>query len=90
MRGVDGSVLVGLLVRDDVGQAVYGMDSDRIATIGAMLLEHDRLVLQDPDVVRAALDDLTPSLHELAPQEARPPRPRISPCYDHFTLRRGG
>ncbi len=57
MRGVDGSVLVGLLVRDDVGQAVYGMDSDRIATIIAMLLEHDRLVLQDPDVVRAALDD---------------------------------
>ena len=37
--------------------SVYGMDSDRIVTIIAMLLEHDRLVLQDPDVVRAALDD---------------------------------
>ena len=57
MRAVDGSVLVGLLMCDDVGQPVYGTDSDRIATIVAMLLEHDRLVLQDPDVVRAALDD---------------------------------
>ena len=57
MRAVDSGVLVRLLVRDDVGQAVYGMDSDRIATIVAMLLEHDRLVLQDPDVVRAAFDD---------------------------------
>ena len=57
MRAVDSSALVGLLVRDDVGQAVYGMDSDCIATIIAMLLEHDRLVPQDPDVVRAALDD---------------------------------
>ncbi len=37
--------------------SVHGMDPDRIATIVAMLLEHDRLVLQDPDVVRAALDD---------------------------------
>lgn len=37
--------------------SVYGMTSDRIATIVSMLLEHDCLVLQDSDVVRAALDE---------------------------------
>ncbi len=127
MRAVDGSVLVGLLMCDDVGQPVYGTDSDRIATIVAMLLEHDRLVLQDPDVVRAALDDFrrAPAVGfrglpgrgdrpqagapprrdirscdvsngrrrrsmSLRRKRARPPRPRTSPCYDDFTLRRGG
>ena len=37
--------------------SVYSMSSDRIATTLAMLLEHDRLVLQDADVVRTALND---------------------------------
>jgi len=35
--------------------SVYGLDAARIAQTVAMLLEHDRLVLQDGDVVRAAL-----------------------------------
>ena len=37
--------------------SVYSMSCDRIATTLAMLLEHDRLVLQDADVVRTALSD---------------------------------
>ncbi len=37
--------------------SVYGMNSDGISTTLAMLLEHDRLVLQDADVVRTALGD---------------------------------
>ena len=35
--------------------SVYGLDAARIAHAVAMLLEHDRLALQDGDVVRAAL-----------------------------------
>ncbi|MDE0421685.1 MAG: type II toxin-antitoxin system VapC family toxin [Gammaproteobacteria bacterium] len=35
--------------------SVYGLDAARIAQAIAMLLEHDRLVLQDGDVVRAAI-----------------------------------
>lgn len=35
----------------------YGMDRGRIGTLVEMLLAHDRLVIQDPDVVRAALDE---------------------------------
>ena len=48
-----------LVLAETVGvlTSVYGLSSDRIATAIAMLLEHDRLVLQDSDVVRAALDD---------------------------------
>lgn len=36
---------------------VYAMDAGRIATTVEMLLEHDRLVLQDADVVQAALEN---------------------------------
>lgn len=35
--------------------SVYGLAAARIARAVAMLLEHDQLVLQDGDVVRAAL-----------------------------------
>ena len=35
--------------------SVYGPGADRIATAVGMLLDHDRLVLQDGDVVEAAL-----------------------------------
>ena len=35
--------------------SVYGLDAGRIATAVGMLLDHDRLVLQDGDVVKAAL-----------------------------------
>ena len=82
MRAVDTSVLVRLLVRDDVDQveaaeafvasgawishlvlaetvwvltSVYGLDAERIATAIGMLLDHDRLVLQDGNAVKAAL-----------------------------------
>ncbi|MYE22362.1 MAG: type II toxin-antitoxin system VapC family toxin [Gammaproteobacteria bacterium] len=37
--------------------SAYGMDRGRIGTLVEMLLAHGRLVIQDPDVVRAALDD---------------------------------
>ena len=36
--------------------SVYDLTADRIATAVHMLLEHDRLVLQDGNVVEAALD----------------------------------
>lgn len=36
---------------------VYAMDAGQIATTVEMLLEHDRLVLQDADVVQAALEN---------------------------------
>ena len=36
-------------------QSVYGLTSTGIATAVEMLVEHDRLVLQDSDVVRSAL-----------------------------------
>ena len=35
--------------------SVYGLGADRIAVAVGMLLDHDRLVLQDGDVVKAAL-----------------------------------
>ena len=35
--------------------SVYGLGADRIATAVGMLLDHDRLVLQDGDVVEGAL-----------------------------------
>lgn len=35
--------------------SVYDLDATHIAQVVAMLLEHDRLVLQDGDVVRTAL-----------------------------------
>lgn len=37
--------------------SAYDMDQDRIETLVEMLLAHHHVVLQDPDVVRAALDD---------------------------------
>jgi predicted nucleic-acid-binding protein len=36
-------------------QAVYSLDRDRIATAVAMLLEHEQIAIQDPDIVAAAL-----------------------------------
>lgn len=35
-------------------QSVYGLTRRRIATVVSMLLEHDRMVLQDEDIVRRA------------------------------------
>ena len=35
-------------------QSVYGLNRQRIGTVVGMLLEHDRLTLQDEDVVRRA------------------------------------
>ena len=35
-------------------KSVYGLDRQRIATVVSMLMEHDRLALQDEDVVRRA------------------------------------
>lgn len=35
-------------------QSVYGLDRQHLATIVGMLLDHDRLTLQDEDVVRKA------------------------------------
>ena len=35
-------------------EAVYGISRPRIATVVGMLLEHDRLTLQDEDVIRGA------------------------------------
>ena len=35
-------------------ESVYGVSRSRIATVGGMLLEHDRLTLQDEDVIRGA------------------------------------
>ena len=35
-------------------QSVYGLDHGRIATVVDMLLDHDRLTLQDEDMVRRA------------------------------------
>ena len=39
--------------------SAYGLSDDRIATALGMLIEHDRLVLQDRGVVRAALAEFT-------------------------------
>jgi predicted nucleic-acid-binding protein len=82
MRAVDTTVLVGLLTRDDPGQAaaagvfiagsawgshvvlvetvrvldsVYGVGPKNIAAALDMLLDHQRLVLQDADIVAAAV-----------------------------------
>ena len=41
--------------------SVYDIGPNRIETLVEMLLSHDRLVMQDPDVVRAALDDFRSS-----------------------------
>ena len=38
--------------------SVYDLDADKIVTAVQMLLEHDQFVLQDGNVVEAALDDL--------------------------------
>ena len=35
-------------------QSAYGLDQRRVATVVEMLLDHDRLTLQDEDVVRRA------------------------------------
>ena len=35
-------------------ESVYGISRPQIATVVGMLLEHDRLTLQDEDVIRAA------------------------------------
>ena len=35
-------------------ESVYGLDRAQVATVVAMLVEHDRLTLQDEDVIRGA------------------------------------
>ena len=35
-------------------ESTYGLDRERVATVVGMLLDHDRLTLQDEDVVRRA------------------------------------
>ena len=36
-------------------ESVYGLDRQRVVTVIGMLLEHDRMTLQDEDAVRRAL-----------------------------------
>ena len=45
-----------LVLAETVGvlESVYGVNRPRIATVVDMLLEHDRLTLQDEDVIRGA------------------------------------
>ena len=38
-------------------KSVYGADASQIAATAAMLLEHDRVVLQDADAIRTALSE---------------------------------
>jgi predicted nucleic acid-binding protein len=59
--------------------AVYSRTAAQIATAVAMLLEHDRLTLQDPDVVAAALADFR-----------RLPRLGFSECLILATARKAG
>ena len=35
-------------------ESVYGLDRSQVATVVAMLVEHDRLTLQDEDAIRGA------------------------------------
>ena len=54
---VESGAWVSLLVLGEavwVLQSTYGLDRQRVATVVNMLLDHDRLVLQDEDVVRRA------------------------------------
>ena len=57
---VEGGVWVSLLVLMEatwVLTSVYEVDSARLGSAVEMLLDHDRLVLENPEVVRAALAD---------------------------------
>ena len=38
-------------------ESAYGLTARKVAVAVGMLLEHDRLALQDEDIVRAALND---------------------------------
>ena len=54
---VQAGARVSLLVLAEtvrVLQSAYGLDQRRVATVVEMLLDHDRLTLQDEDVVRRA------------------------------------
>lgn len=54
---VETGAWVSLLVLAEtmwVLQSVYGLDQRRVVTVVEMLLDHDRLTLQDEDVVRRA------------------------------------
>ena len=54
---VETGARVSLLVLAEtvrVLQSAYGLDQRRVATVVEMLLDHDRLTLQDEDVVRRA------------------------------------
>ena len=54
---VESGAWVSLLVLAEtvwVLESVYGLDQRRVATVVEMLLDHDRLTLQDEDVVRRA------------------------------------
>ncbi len=53
----DGAWVSTLVLAETVWvlQSVYALDAQQIAIVISMLLEHDRLVLQDSDAVRSAL-----------------------------------
>ena len=54
---VESGAWVSLIVLAEavwVLQSAYELDRERVATVVSMLLDHDRLTLQDEDVVRRA------------------------------------
>lgn len=54
---VESGAWVSLLVLAETAwvlQSAYGLDQRRVATVVEMLLDHERLTLQDEDVVRRA------------------------------------
>ena len=70
---VESGAWVSLIVLAEavwVLQSAYELDRERVATVVGMLLDHDRLTLQDEDVVRRA--------HETFGASARPDSPTAS------------
>ncbi len=63
--------------------SVYGLNRERIGTVVRMLIEHDRLTLQEEDVVRTAH-----SMFERAVR--RPPAPPLSNRGEEFSVTTGG
>lgn len=60
-------------------QAVYELTDDAVATVVEMLLDHDRLSLQDAEVVAAALE-----------QFRKPPAPGFTDCLVLEIARKAG
>lgn len=54
----DGAWVSGLVLAECVWvlDSVYELDKPQLRAVVAMLLEHERLILQDADVVRSALE----------------------------------